>query len=173
MPASGGEVEAHRMADGTLSKSVHMDDPDPDDDDDDEIDLADIDPDERQSGDKVRQVTTLGRGRRLHQGVVTGDPVSGYDHDSSVYAYLSGDGFEVTTHDDGHWPVDELHTALWVEPQHVPDLILALGGRSGDDPVELLAQQVRNGTVSQFGIGIWFSKHSVPYTTASKSVSNL
>jgi hypothetical protein len=123
--------------------------------------------------DNVRQVPTFGRGTALHQGVVTGDPVSGHDHDFSVYAYLSEDGFEVTTHDDGHWPVDELHTALWVEPEHVPDLILALGGRGGDNPVVLLAQQVQNGAISQFGIGNWLSEHGVQYTTDSKNVSNL
>jgi hypothetical protein len=60
-----------------------------------------------------------------------------------------------------------------VGPEHVPDLVLALGGRSGDDPVELLAQQVQNGTISQFGIGNWFSAHGVPYTSDSKNVSNL
>jgi hypothetical protein len=123
--------------------------------------------------ENARQVPTFGRGAHLDQGVVTGDPVSGHDHDYSVYAYLSADGFEVTTHDDGHWPVDELHTAHWVEPEHVPDLVLALGGRSGDDPVELLAQQVQNGNISQFGIGNWFSAHGVPYTSGSKNVSNL
>jgi hypothetical protein len=121
----------------------------------------------------VRQVPTFGRGTRLYEGILTGDPVSGEDHDFTVYAYWSEDGFELTTHDDGHWPVDELHWALWVEPEHVADLILALGGQSGDDPVELLARQMQNGVINHFGIGTWLSEHGVPYTHASKSVSNL
>lgn len=121
----------------------------------------------------VRQVPTFGRGTRLYRGVVSDDPVTGEDHTHSVWVYHSDDGYEVSTHDGGHWPVDEVHTALWVEPEHIPDLILTLGGKSGDDPVELLAQKVQDGAVRPFGILNWFSEHGVPHTFGSKNVSNL
>jgi hypothetical protein len=163
-------VSAHRTADGTwtIPDEKHY--------------RTAIDPsengDEDETDDKVRQVPTFGRGTRLHQGVVTGDPVSGYDHDYNEYVHYSEDGLEVSTHDGGHWPVDELHTALWVEPEDVPDLLLALGAQSGDDPAELLVRQIQKevlpgGRVSYNRISLWLKQHGVPYTSASKNVSNL
>jgi hypothetical protein len=134
------------------------------------------------TNDNRRDVPTFGRGTCVYLGLLTGDPVSGEDHDLSVYAsFDEHSGFELTTHDGGHWPVDELHTALWVEPGHVHDLLLALGRNSGDDPVELLAQKIKNGSipVKEGGpiegicIDRWFSENGVQYTTDSKRVSNL
>lgn len=119
---------------------------------------------------RQREVPTFGRGTCLYRGIVTG---FGHDNDFTVYAYCGEDGFELSTHDDGHWPVDELHWALWVEPEHLADLILALGGQSGDDPVKLLARQMQNGVINHSEIGTWISEHGVPYTHAGKSVSNL
>lgn len=129
----------------------------------------------------VRSVPTFGRGTCLYRGVLRGDPSSGQDHDFTVYAYFSVDGFEVTTHDGGRWPADEVHSALWVEPEHVDALVSALGGRSGDDPVWLLARRIEEGVVpvkageqvEYASIDAWFSERGVHYTTGSKRVSNL
>lgn len=120
----------------------------------------------------AREVPYFPRGTVLHNGIVTGDPVSGHNHDYSVWAQLTDDGFEVTTHDEGHWPVDELIEAYWVEPENVAGLILALGGRAGDDPVELLGLHLQRGTVSDTGIGNWFAAHGVPYTSGRRTISN-
>ena len=129
--------------------------------------MPEIDPNENVP---QREVPTFGRGTRLYAGTVT---AFGYDNDFTVYAYCGPDGFELSTHDDGHWPVDELHWALWVEPEHVPDLVLALGGQRGDDPVKLLARQIENGVIKRSAISTWIREHGVPFTSDSKSVSNL
>jgi hypothetical protein len=171
------ELVASRAADGTWTSSFLDDDYD----DEKETDMPDIDPDEHQTGDDVREVPIYGRGTRIYEGVLSGDPVTGHDHDLTVYAHYSKDGFELTTHDDGYYPVDERHSALWVKPEHVPDLVLALGGNSGDDPVELLAQQIQEGvipvktgwSIERLCLSNWFTEHGVPYTTAYESVSNL
>jgi hypothetical protein len=134
-----------------------------------------------ETNDRKREVPTFGRGECVYRGVMS-NPVTGTDDDLSVYAFFSEDkGFELTIHDDGHYPVDERHTAVWVEPEHVPDLLRALGGIIGDDPVELLAQQVKNGSIAvqesnrikSVRIFEWFRENGVPYTSDSKSVSNL
>ena len=130
-----------------------------------------------------REVPTFGRGTCVYRGVLIGDPY-GHDHDLSLYAsYSEHSGFELTIHDDGHYPVDELHTALWVKPDHVRDLLRALGGNIGDDPVELLVQQIESGSIpvkeggglrwERVCIDRWFSENGVQYTSASKNVSNL
>jgi hypothetical protein len=135
--------------------------------------------DPSEANGRKREVPTFGRGECLYRGVVS-NPVTGSSEDFSVYAFYSDEGFELTTHDDGHYPVDELHTAMWVEPEHVPDLLRALGGNIGDDPVELLARQIENRAItvenrgSSEGVPIsrWFRERGVPYTTDSKFVSN-
>ncbi|PWQ88614.1 hypothetical protein DKX15_18355, partial [Enterococcus faecium] len=67
-----------------------------------------------------REVPTWSSGTSLYGGSISGDPVSGHNHDLIVCARSIEDGgFEVAVHDDGHWPVDELHQALWVEPEDV------------------------------------------------------
>jgi hypothetical protein len=104
----------------------------------------------KDSGDRNRErreVPIFGRGTCIYTGVLKGDPY-GHDHDLSLYASCSEhSGFELTIHDDGYGHVDELHTAMWVEPEHVRDLLFALGGEIEDDPVELLAQQIKDGSI--------------------------
>ncbi len=128
-----------------------------------------------------RPVPTFGRGTCLYRGVLEGDPVSGEDHKLSVYAQYGEDGFELTSHDGGHYPVDEYHSALWVEPEHVEDLLSALGGTSGDDPVVLLRQRIQDGdiqvktatSIERVCISDWFQAHGVRYTSAYTTISNL
>src|SRR5689334_256111 len=105
-------------------------------------------PDEPHAAGGTRSVPTFGRGIRLHAGV-TSNPVTGTSDDYVVYAYYSPeDGFfELSTHDDGHWPVDEYHTAQWVEAEHIAVLLDVLAGSSGADPAELFAQRVRDGSI--------------------------
>ncbi|OKH76415.1 hypothetical protein EB72_01405 [Mycobacterium sp. SWH-M1] len=95
-----------------------------------------------------RSVPTFGRGIRLHAGT-TSNPVTGTSDDYSVYAYYSPDDgfFELSTHDDGHWPVDEYHQAQWMEADDIAALLKALGGDSGADPARLFAQRVQDGSI--------------------------
>ncbi|PQE01770.1 hypothetical protein CYL16_06915 [Mycobacterium sp. EPG1] len=107
--------------------------------------------------------------------------MSGHNHDLIVCARSIEDGcFELAVHDDGHWPVDELHQALWVEPEDVPLLVRALGGNDDDDPVALMAEGIANSSIQvktaspiqHVAIFGWFKEKGVPYTSGSKSVSN-
>ncbi|ABM11939.1 hypothetical protein [Mycolicibacterium vanbaalenii] len=128
-----------------------------------------------------REVPTWSTGTILYSGSISGDPVSGHDHDLTVCASFSeNDGFELAVHDDGHWPVDELHQALWVEPEDVPLLVRALGGGDEDDPVRLMAEGIANGSIrvktaipiERVAIFDWFKEKGVPYTSDSRFVSN-
>ncbi|MBX7452208.1 hypothetical protein GR927_29825 [Mycolicibacterium sp. 3033] len=120
-----------------------------------------------------RPVPTFGRGIRLHAGT-TSNPVTGTSDDYSVYAYYSPDDgfFELCTHDDGHWPVDEYHHAQWVEADDIAVLLKALGGDSGADPAELFAQRVQDGSIGVQDVPNWLSRNAIPHSFGSQYVSN-
>jgi len=121
-----------------------------------------------------RPVPTFGRGIRLHAGT-TSNPVTGTSDDYSAYAYYSPeDGFfELSTHDDGHWPVDAYHQAQWVEADDIAVLLKALGGDSGGaDPAELFAQRVQDGSIGLKEVPNWLSRNAIPHSSGSRSVSN-
>lgn len=121
-----------------------------------------------------RPVPTFGRGILLHAGTAS-NPVTGTSDDHSVWAFYSPeDGFfELSTHDDGHWPVDEYHQAQWVEADDIAALLKALGGDSGADPAELFAQRVQHGIIGVKEVPNWLSRNAIPYSSGSQSVSNL
>ncbi|MEW5812519.1 MAG: hypothetical protein AB1925_24100 [Actinomycetota bacterium] len=120
-----------------------------------------------------RPVPTFGRGIRLLAGA-TCNPVTGTSDDYSAYAYYSPeDGFfELSTHDDGHWPVGEYHQAQWVEADDIAVLLDVLGGNRGADPAELFAQRVQDGSIGVKDVPNWLSRNAIPYSSGSQSVSN-
>jgi hypothetical protein len=103
----------------------------------------------------------------------------GDDHDVFVYAeYSDADGITLTVNDSAHWPITDTRTSLCVAPQHVPQLIEALGPVDGLDPFELLWRRIQDGTmpvietssvVERIYIENWLERHDVTFTSDTQS----
>lgn len=128
-----------------------------------------------------RRVPPFGRGTRVYSGVLTGDPVTGKDHDLVVYAeYNETDGFELCIYDSASWPVKDQDFALWVTPEHTPALLNAVGALSTDDLIERLTQRLSDGSIpvkegewiERVCLPRWFRDNGVEYTSDSAQHDN-